>query len=67
MTEPWNCCLDCESPLVPCDCREGCKGGMCSNPKCNETIEMTPTQREAYRVQVAALIVKHNFLGRAKP
>jgi len=55
----WNLCLDCESPLIPCDCREGCTGGMCSNPTCNETLDMTTAQRDARR----ALISKHNFLG----
>lgn len=23
-------CLDCGTPLVPCDCRDGCPGGMCA-------------------------------------
>ncbi len=27
-------CLDCGGPLVPCDCREGCPGGRCADPKC---------------------------------
>lgn len=62
--DAWNLCLDCESPLIPCDCREGCTGGMCSNPSCNETLGMTTEQRVVRRAEVAALIVKHNFLGR---
>ena len=49
MTEPWNFCLNCESPLIPCDCRESCPGGMCSNPKCNETLVMTNEQRAERR------------------
>lgn len=24
-----ECCLDCGTALVPCDCREGCTGGKC--------------------------------------
>ena len=24
------CCLDCGTPLVPCDCRDGCAGGKCA-------------------------------------
>jgi len=63
MTEPWNFCLDCESPLIPCDCRESCPGGMCSNPKCNGTLAMTIEQRAEHRAEVARLIAKHNFLG----
>lgn len=25
-----ECCLDCGTPLVPCDCRDGCAGGKCA-------------------------------------
>ena len=25
-----RCCVDCSTPLVPCDCRAGCPGGKCA-------------------------------------
>lgn len=32
---PWDYCMNCEAPLIPCTCQSDCPGGMCSNPKCN--------------------------------
>jgi len=32
---PWDYCLDCEAPLIPCTCRSDCPGGMCSDRRCN--------------------------------
>lgn len=32
--EPWNFCLDCNAPLIPCICRADCPGGMCSSMEC---------------------------------
>jgi len=34
---PWDYCLDCEGPLIPCTCRPDCPGGMCSDRRCNST------------------------------
>lgn len=29
--DPMNQCLDCEGPLEPCTCREGCPGAQCAS------------------------------------
>ncbi len=49
LTHAQNGCLDCEGPLVQCDCQPDCPGGKCARRCWEKGIGLTSEDREALR------------------